>query len=334
LNSTLKYLIKRVAAYLIVVFGALIINFTVPRFAPGSPFEGVISKMETQGILYGYDTLIKEYREMFGLDQNLQTQFFNYVYQLFRGNLGYSISNFPLRIDQLILSALPYTIKLLSVAIIISWLLGTLLGAYAGWKGGKSKFTQILSTLSLGLNMIPYFILAMVLVYFLGYTWHLFPFSGSHTPTLIPDFSLNFFLDEIYHMILPALSIIIGSLGGWFLSMRSIMVSLRGEDYILLAEAKGLSNKRIMVKYSLRNALLPQITGLAMTFGHILGGSLMAEVIFAYPGMGYLLFMSIGNQDYPMIQGLTLIMSISVATAMLLIELIYPLIDPRIKTSK
>ena len=184
---------------------------------------------------------------------------------------------------------------------------------------------------ALVLYTIPYYILAIVLVFLLAFLWPVFPISGAYTVGLRPSLSPAFVLDVLRHAALPALSIVLVSLGWWFLSMRSLIVSLKGEDYITWAEAKGLPPRRIFWAYAFRNALLPQATGLALSLGHIVGGALVTETIFGYPGLGYLIFNSIKSLDFPVIQGSILLIIVSVAVANLVMDLVYPLIDPRIR---
>jgi len=185
--------------------------------------------------------------------------------------------------------------------------------------------------LALGLYTIPYYILAIILIFLFVYVWGIFPISGGYTPGFPIKFSLPFVLDVIKHSVLPALSIILISLGWWFLSMRSMIVLLQGEDYILLAQAKGLSDRRILWRYAFRNALLPQVSGLAISLAHIVGGSIILEKIFAYPGVGWLLYNAITELDFPTIQGGVLVVIIALTVANFILDLIYPLIDPRIK---
>jgi peptide/nickel transport system permease protein len=209
--------------------------------------------------------------------------------------------------------------------------LGSLIGAVVGWRGGKSRFSQLLVPAALVLYTIPYYILAIILVFLFAFYWRIFPLSGAYSVGLRPELSLDFALDVLHHATLPALSIVLVSLGWWFLSMRSLITSLKGEDYILQAEAKGLSGRRILWGYAFRNALLPQATGLAISLGHIVGGALITEVIFAYPGLGWVIYNSIANIDFPVIQGGVLLIVFSVAAANLVIDMVYPLIDPRIR---
>jgi peptide/nickel transport system permease protein len=245
--------------------------------------------------------------------------------------MGYSISVFPTTVGELLKQSIPWTVGLLLVTTLISWSLGSVLGGLVGWSGGRSRVLQALVPVALVLYTIPYYILAIILVFLLGFLWPVFPLSGAYSIGLQPSLSPAFILDLLRHAVLPALSIVLVSLGWWFLSMRSLIVSLKGEDYILWAEAKGLPPRRIFWAYAFRNALLPQATGLALSLGNIVGGALITETIFGYPGLGYLIFNSIKTLDFPVIQGGILLIIVSVATANLVIDLVYPFIDPRIR---
>lgn len=233
--------------------------------------------------------------------------------------------------NELIVRSLPWTIGLLSITTVLSWILGTLLGALSGWRGKESLFSRVFSPFIVALYAIPYWLVAIILVYVFAYILGMFPISGGYTPGTIPTMNLSFIIDVIRHSILPALSIIVVSLGWWFLSMRSMMIRTKGEDFILMAYAKGLKENDIMWKYSFRNNILPQVTGLALSLSQIIGGSLLTETIFAYPGLGWLLYNAIRSLDYPLIQGITLMTTITLCTATMILDLILPLIDPRIK---
>ena len=331
MTSYLKYLLQRLLSFAGVVFIAILINFIIPRIMPGDPISSILMRLSFQGATYGTEELVEEYKKMFGLDKDIFTQFICYLRELLRGNLGYSILNFPTRVDELIARSLPWTIGLLSVTTILSWVLGSVIGAIAGWRGEKSKFWGYLAPIALVFQIVPYFMLAIILVYLFAYLVPVFPMSGAYSVGRIPTMSLEFVLDVIKHSILPALSILISSLGWWFLSMRSMIVMTKGEDYILMAEAKGLKEKEILWGYAFRNALLPQVTGLALALGNIVSGALLTEIVFAYPGVGWLLYNAIVNVDYPVIQGVVLMIVLSVCTATFIIDIIYPLIDPRVR---
>jgi peptide/nickel transport system permease protein len=303
----------------------------VPRFVPGHPLLAVFNTMAAMGGRVNAPELIEEYNQIFGLDKGLWEQYVSFLRELARGNLGYSIGSFPSQVSDMLRTAVPWTIGLLMLTTLISWVLGSLIGAVVGWRGAKSRFFQALVPAALVLYSIPYYILAIILIFLFAFQWRIFPLSGAYSVGLKPELSLDFALDVLRHGTLPALSIILVSLGWWFLSMRSLITSLKGEDYILQAEAKGLSDRRILWGYAFRNALLPQATGLAISLGHIVGGALITEVIFAYPGLGWLIYNAITSIDFPVIQGGVLLIVLSVALANFVIDMVYPLIDPRIR---
>lgn len=327
-----RYLGERVIIFIATVVISMTVVFMVPRLAPGDPLGDIFVRMSRMGGSATSQALIEEYRVRFGLDKSMPVQYWAYVRQLAQGDLGYSITNFPTRVSDKVTEALPWTIGLLTLTTLISWLLGTLLGAAVGWAGDRSRGLRSLVPIALVLYTTPYYILAIILTYILAFRWTAFPLAGAYSPGAKREFSLEFAGDVIMHGTLPALSIVLVSLGWWFLSMRSLIIAEQGEDYILWAEAKGLPRRRIFWAYAFRNALLPQATGLALSLGNIVGGALITEVIFGYPGLGYLIYNSIKQFDYPVIQGSVLLIVISVAAANLAIDLIYPLIDPRIRS--
>jgi peptide/nickel transport system permease protein len=327
----LRYLLERFVIFVVTIVISVTVVFVVPRLVPGSPLSAVFSKLAAVGGRVNAPELIEEYTRRFGLDQSIWQQYVNYLRELARGNLGYSISSFPSHVSDLLWAAVPWTVGLLTVTTLVSWVLGSLIGAMVGWWGEKSRFFQALVPAALLLYTTPYYILALIFVFLFAFHWRIFPLSGAYSVGLTPKFSLDFALDVIRHAVLPALSIVFVSLGWWFLSMRSLITSLKGEDYILQAEAKGLPGRRILWGYAFRNALLPQATGLALSLGHIVGGALITEVIFAYPGVGWLIYNAITGLDFPVIQGAVLLIVFSVASANFVIDIAYPLIDPRIR---
>ena len=329
--SYLRYLAERLVIFVATIFISVTVVFFVPRLVPGDPLGAIFINLASVGGSLGAADLVEEYRRLFGLDKSLWEQYISFLRELARGNLGYSISSFPSQVSDLLRSSLPWTIGLLTVTTLISWVLGSLVGAVVGWKGSKSRFFQALVPIALILYTTPYYILAIILVFLFAFYWRIFPLSGAYTVGLEPQLSLEFALDVIRHATLPALSIILVSLGWWFLSMRSLITTLKGEDYILQAEAKGLPDRWILWGYAFRNALLPQATGLAISLGHIVGGALITEVIFAYPGVGWLIYNAIKSLDFPVIQGSVLLIIFAVALANFFIDIASPLIDPRIR---
>ena len=329
------YLAERVVIFVATVVISVTVVFFVPRLVPGDPLGALLSNMaSTGGGGSSSEALVAEYRERFGLDRGIWEQYFSYMRELAQGDLGYSIATFPTRVSTLLGNAIPWTVGLLGVTTLISWLLGSLLGAIVGWSGGRARLLQALVPVALVLYTTPYYILAIILIFLLAFQWPIFPLSGAYAAGTRPELSLDFIGDVIRHGTLPALSIILVSLGWWFLSMRSLIISEQGQDYILWAEAKGLPRRRIFWTYAFRNALLPQTTGLALSLGHIVGGALITEVIFAYPGLGFLIYNSIKGLDFPVIQGSVLLLVFSVAIANFVLDLAYPLIDPRIRAER
>jgi peptide/nickel transport system permease protein len=326
-----RYLGERLLILTATVFISITVVFFVPRLVPGDPMGAIFLNLASVGGSLGGGQLVEEYKRMFGLDQSLWQQYLSFLRELARGNLGYSIGSFPSRVTDLLRNALPWTIGLLTVTTLISWVFGSIFGAVVGWRGRRSPFFQALVPIALVLYTTPYYILALILVFLLAFHWRIFPLSGAYSIGVTPNYSWAFAWDVLRHATLPALSIILVSLGWWFLSMRSLITTLRGEDYIMNAEAMGLKERRIMWGYAFRNALLPQATGLAISMGNIVGGALITEVIFAYPGVGWLIFNAIKSLDFPVIQGSVLLIVFSVALANFAIDLIYPLIDPRIR---
>jgi len=330
LGSTLRYIVGRLALYVLTIYVSATLIFIIPRLVPGDPLTIYYDQLREAGAIRGTAEMIDEYRKMFGLDKDILTQYFSFLYQLIRGELGYSITQFPTKVSDLIMRALPWSIGLLSVTTIISWLLGTLIGAIAGWFR-ESKASQILATSALFLSTIPYYILAIILIFVFAYTLRLFPASGGHSPGITPGLSFTFIQNVLWHSFLPALSILLSSLTWWLLSMRAMISTIKGEDFVIMAEAKGLQRSKIMWSYAIRNAILPQATGLALSMSRIFAGALITEVIFGYPGLGTLIVTAIRSVDYFLIQGTVLLSIVAVATANLFIELLYPLIDPRIR---
>jgi peptide/nickel transport system permease protein len=316
---------------LVTVYLSITIVFFVPRLVPGNPLGAIFVNLASVGGRLGAPELIAEYQRRFGLDQSLWEQYVRFLRELVQGNLGYSISSFPSLVADLLRSALPWTIGLLTLTTILSWGLGSVIGALVGWRGEKSPWSQALVPVALVFYTTPYYILAVILLFLFAFYWRIFPMGNAYSLGMTPAFTLPFVLDVLWHAALPALSIILVSLGWWFLSMRSLITGLKGEDYIINAEAMGLQERRILWGYAFRNALLPQATGLAISMGHIVGGALVTEVIFAYPGLGWVIFNAIKSLDFPVIQGGVLLIIFSMALANFAIDIIYPLIDPRIR---
>ena len=324
------YIARRLIAYLLTVIIAITANFFIPRLIPGDPISALIDQMAQHGeVVSGGAEIVAAYKEQFGLNGTWMEQYFRYLWSLLRGDLGPSIMAFPTTVQELLVTALPWTMGLLLVATVISWVLGNLLGAMVGWRR-DSKVNSALVVVSLSLNQIPYYFVALLLVFFFSYNLSIFPSSGGFSLIGGRPEGMRMVWDILYHATLPALSIVIASVGFWVITMRSMILSTLGEDYILLAEAKGLKRQVILNKYALRNALLPQVAAFGIALGFVMNGSILTETIFNYPGLGALLLSAIGNLDYNLLQGILLLTILAVLTANLILEILYPLIDPRI----
>jgi peptide/nickel transport system permease protein len=327
----LRYVLKRLGTYLLTLIAAFTVVFLISHLAPGDPIGAILTQMSLRGQqIPDGDKLIAAYRKMFGLEGTMFQQYLSYMKEALRGNLGLSLAFFPTPVIALIARALPWTIGLLTVTVILSWVLGNLIGALIGWFK-KSRINMVIAGISLVLSRIPYYVLAVVLILVFAYYVPILPSTGAMPMGTIPRFTVGFILDLVRHATLPALSIILASLGGWVIGMRSLMINIQGEDYILFAEAKGLRRSAIMMRYAVRNAMLPQITGLALSLGYIVSGALLTEALFAYPGIGNLYITALGLNDYNLIQGMTILIIFTVLTANLVIDLLYPLVDPRIR---
>ena len=329
--NLLTYILKRMGMFLLTVWLGATLIFIIPRLAPGDPVAAMISRMSAQaGKVENSDEIIEAWRARFGLDEPLYLQYVHFLGNAVKFDLGYSLANFPSKVSHMIARDMPWTLGLMGVAPLISFVLGNLIGALMAWRR-TPRLARALLPFSLVFTSIPPFMLGILLLYVFAFGLNWFPFADAYDRSLNPGFSSAFAFSVIRHGTLPALAIVITTMGFWALGMRGMMITTEGEDYMLLAEAKGLAPARIFWLYGIRNAILPQVTGLALTLGTIAGGSVIVEYIFSYPGIGYLLYRGIVNNDYTLIQGIVFIMIVAVAGAVLIIDLAYPLIDPRIQ---
>jgi peptide/nickel transport system permease protein len=325
------YVVRRIGVFLMIVWVAATINFVIPRLAPVNP----IREKLLQAVSFGgvgrteMESVVATYEERFGLNQPLWRQYINYLYDVIRLDFGISIANFPSRVIDIILRALPWTIGLLTFATVIAFGIGTLLGALIAWPRAPTFLRYVMGPL-LTLSAIPFYLLGLILVYFLAFTFRIFPLSGGYSLGVIPTATWDFYMDAVYHSILPALSIILASVGTWAIGMRGMMISGLEEDYITFAEAKGLHNREIFFRYALRNALLPQTTALALSLGFIVSGAVLVEVVFGYPGVGTVLYRAIQTFDYFVIYGVVMILILAIGLTTLIMDLLYPFLDPRI----
>jgi len=320
-----RYLVRRFGFYVLAAWVALTLNFFLPRLMPGDPATALFARFRGR---LGPDALAA-LRETFGLtDAPLIGQYVTYLGHVLRGDLGISVAYFPAPVSQVIGSGLVWTLLLAGTAVVVSFLIGTALGiASAWWRGGWAD--TVLPPMLVFLGAFPYFWLAMVALYVLGFMLGWFPLGHAYGDDLTPALDATFLADVARHAVLPVGTVVVATLGGWLLSMRNTMISVLGSDYVNLARAKGLRPARVVFRYAARNALLPSVTGFGMALGFVLGGSLLTEIVFSYPGEGYLLVQAVRNQDYPLMQGIFLVITLAVLGANWLVDLVYLWLDPR-----
>ncbi len=325
------YLSRRLIQFVAVLWGAATLNFFIPRLAPGNPVRDQLTQMASQGgyLQVGIEEMVKSYDQQFGLDQPLWSQYLHYLGSVLQFDFGYSLSQYPVRVMTLIQAALPWTIGLLLASTLLAFLLGTLLGAFIGWTRSPRVLRYLVLPL-LVFSSIPCYLLGLLLVYALAVTHPFFPLSGGYSISSVPSLSVPFVVDILRHSLLPAFSIVLAGMGFWGLGMRGMMVTTEGEDFMLFAEAKGLKGLRILLRYAVRNAILPQFTSLAIALGHIVSGSVIVEVVFGFPGIGSLLVKAISGSDFFLLYGIVFMIILAISLATLLIDLVYPLLDPRI----
>lgn len=331
---TPAYVLRRVGMWLLTIWLGATVIFIIPRLAPGDPVAAMVSRLSNQaGYIENSTAMIEAWRARFGLDGPWYVQYFSYIRSALTFDLGYSLASFPSRVDEMVMQALPWTLGLLLIATLLSFVLGNLVGALMAWRRTPGWVRNLLP-ITMTFTSIPFFMLGILLIYVFAFGLRWFPPSGAYESNIPRGFNWEFIKTLIYHGTLPAFSIVVTSMGFWALGMRGMMITNDGEDYMILAEAKGLAPHRVFWSYGIRNSILPQVTALALSLGAIAGGSTLVEYIFAYPGMGYLLYLGIVNTDYTLIQGIVFILIVGTATAVLILDLLYPLIDPRITYEK
>ena len=331
----IEYVVKRFGLFLLILWLASTINFFLPRLGGQDPIRAQLGAQAAMGgnSQVGMKEMIAEYDRRFGLDKPLIEQYLTYLNDTAHFEFNFAMSAYPTKVIDIIGRALPWTIVLLGVTTLLAWTIGTILGALLTQPNAPRILRFILAPI-LTLSAIPFFLLGLLLIYLLGFQLKWFPLSGGFDQGLLPSFDPKIIANMAHHAILPALSIILASIGFWTLGMRGVMVSTQGEDYLLFAEAKGLRRTTIFSRYAIRNALLPQLTALALALGNIVSGAVLVEVVFQYPGVGSLLYQSIRASDFYMIQGLVFIIIVAIGFATLTLDLIYPLLDPRISYAR
>ncbi|MCX5345571.1 ABC transporter permease [Streptomyces atratus] len=334
-RSGLTFVLRRLGFYLVTAWAAITLNFLIPRFMPGDPAVTLLNHLQQTTGTTPNAAAVHAVRMFYGdPTRNLLQQYLDYWQSLAHLDFGLSVSHYPTPVSGIVLDALPWTVLLAGTTTVIGWLLGTLLGAFVGWKPG-GRADSVLTPLTAFFYALPPFWLALLAVYVFGFTLGWFPISGGYDPDV--PFQLNnlwFLLGVLRYGALPAFTLIFIGVNGWMFAMRNVMATTVGEDYVLLARAKGLRPRRVMLRYAARNALLPNVSGLALALGSIFGGVVVAEIVFTYPGLGYVLFEAVSSHDYPLMQTIFLLITLGVLAANLVADSTYVLLDPRTREER
>ena len=331
-KGTWKYLRKKTIWFIITFIAAIILNFILPRMMPGDPVNAIVGKNISPGASpEQVQEQIAFYKHQFGLDKNLFGQFIDFVKNAFNGTFGVSYNQYPKTVSEIIGASNWWTIALQLPSILVGWILGNVLGAVAAYR--RKAWDKVIMPTSLFLSAIPAFGAAVILLVIFGINLKWAPVNGAYDPGMIPNFSWKFISSVISHYQLPFFSIVLISIGGQAVGMRSMSIYELNADYVKYARFLGIKDKKI-VRYVFRNAMLPQVTGLAMSIGSSVGGALVAETIFSYPGLGSTMYKAITSSDYPLISATTLIITIMVLIAAFLLDIIYAFIDPRVKAAQ
>ncbi|MCG7310257.1 ABC transporter permease [Brachybacterium sp. ACRRE] len=323
----MRYVLNKLGLFALTLWAAVTLNFLLPRLMPGSPADAAIARLAQNGPV-SEETRAAVEAQLGVPNGSLLAQYWAYLGQVVHLDFGVSYAFYPEPVSGLIGRALPYTLILVGAVTVLAFVLGTLLGVMAAWKRGT--WMDALPTVGGSfINTFPYFWTSLLLLFFLGYIAHLFPTSGAYSATTTPQLSGSFVVDALYHAALPALTLLVTSLGGWIIGMRNAMINTLGEDYVTFAEANGIGGRTVALRYAARNAILPNLTGFGMALGGVVGGSILVEQVFGYPGIGFLLFNAVIGQDYPLMQALFLMITVSVLVANLLVDILYGALDPR-----
>jgi peptide/nickel transport system permease protein len=326
----MRFVLRRAGFFVLTLWTCVTLNFLLPRLMPGNPALAMLARFH--GRLNPIALKAIEIALGVNVHQSLISQYFAYLHDLATGNLGTSITFFPSSVGSVIRAAIPYTLGLVGVTTILAFALGTLVGILGAWRRG-GFLDSVLPPLLIVTAGIPYFWVGMLLILVFGIKLRFFPYTFSYAPTLSPGFDWPFIYSAITHAVLPAIAILITAIGGWILTMRNTMITTLAEDYVKMARAKGLPGRRIMLDYAARNAILPNLSGFAMSIGFIVSGAVLVEYVFNYNGVGYLLVQALDAEDYPLMQALFLLITIAVLVAILLADLVTAILDPRTRSA-
>jgi peptide/nickel transport system permease protein len=325
----MKYVLRRLGFFVVTLWACLTINFVLPRLMPGNPAIAMMARF--RGRVNG--SVLKALEIAFGVNtkQSEISQYFTYLGNTFTGHFGISLTFFPETVAQVVRSAILWTLGLVGLTTVLAFLLGTLIGMISGWRRG-SLLDSLLPPIFVITSAFPYFFVALLSLLLFSITWHWFPsgFGYSNTDTIAWNWS--YISDVLAHAVLPAFTILVTSIGGWILTMRNNMISTLAEDYVRMAQGKGLSPLRVMLDYAGRNAILPNLTGFAMSLGFVVSGAILVEYVFSYPGLGYMLLEGVQNEDYALMQTLFLLITVAVLVAVLAVDFVTLALDPRTRS--
>jgi peptide/nickel transport system permease protein len=327
----MRYLVRRIGFLLVALWAAITLNFFIPRLMPGNPAIAMMAKF------HGHlnPASLHAIEVAFGIHthENIFVAYLQYIGNTLQGNFGTSLSNFPNSVTSVISKALPWTLGLVGITTILGFIIGTAVGAIAAWRRG-GVLDSVLPPVFIVVSAFPYFWIGLMAIWLFAITLNWLPFLGGYTETVTPTFSLSFILDVLNHAVLPAFTILITSIGGWILTMRNNMITVVAEDYVKMARAKGLRPRRILWQYAGRNALLPNLTGFAMSLGFVISGAILVEYVFNYPGVGFMLLQAVENEDYPLMQALFLLITVAVLVAIFISDIATAVLDPRTRSQE
>jgi len=322
----MRFLARRFSFLLIALWAALTVNFFIPRLMPGNPALAMMAKFHGRV----NPSALHALEVAFGVNthQSLISAYFQYLGNTLRGDFGISVSYFPLSVSSVIAKALPWSLALVGTATILGFVIGTALGAIAAWRRGGA-LDNVLPPAFIVISAFPYFWVGLLSIWLFSLTLGWFPLLGGYNETSTPTWSVPFVLDVLWHAVLPASTILITSIGGWILTMRNNMISVIAEDYVKMAKAKGLKPRRIIWQYAGRNALLPNLTGFAMSLGFVISGAILVEYVYNYPGVGFMLLQAVEQEDYALMQALFLLITVAVLLAIFISDILTAILDPR-----
>jgi peptide/nickel transport system permease protein len=323
----MSFILRRLVFYLVTAWVALTINFFIPRAMPGNAVQSIMSKFPNL-----QPSAYRALEAMLGVGHpgSIWHQYWAYLDDVFHLNFGTDVTQYPAQVSTLIGETLPWTIILVGTATVIAFFVGTGLGILAGWRHGGS-LDRVLPGLMF-LQAVPYFFFALILIEFFAVKLHVFPIGQGYAQGLVPGWDWSFISSAVYHSLLPALTIVLASIAGWMLQMRNVMITTIGDDYVIAAQAKGLSNHRVILTYAARNALLPQLQAFGLAVGFVVQGALIMEIVFSYPGIGNLLLSAVSSSDFPLMQAIFLVITFAVLLANLIVDIVIVFIDPRART--